>query len=66
MITKRSRAPSPELAKAKKASEQKDMFKMTIYVPRDDVDKIDMIALKARESVSEVMRRVITDFLTKK
>jgi hypothetical protein len=64
MIKKRTReSTDPELAKAKEAATKKELRTLTIYVPIDDVDALNLYALKNRTSVSEVMRGVIQRFL---
>ena len=67
MIKQRKRASdSPELEKAKKATLSKDISRVTIYIPREHLDAIEMKALKARTSISAIMRDVIADFLSSK
>lgn len=64
MIKPRTRkSTNTELTKAKESANIKEMSKFTIYAPLADIDALNLLALKQRRSVSEVMREVIADFL---
>ena len=67
MIKQRSRVSTdPELNKAKKSGEKKVMFKMTAYIPREDAHKLKILALKKEDTLSELVARIVADYLSSK
>lgn len=64
MINKRGRKPNnPDLEKAKEATSNLEVARMTVYIPLTDKDALELYALKKRSSVSEEVRIIISDFV---